>query len=128
MRYATPPRGRWSPPYIYIYIYISIYIYICIYIYIYIYIHLVSSSALWVKGGAPLEGPWTTACPRFVSPFELSVECTEEIQRFGSENHFGAGVFLYLGWGLGLLRVKISPGVYPNPPLWCYSGFDGIDI
>jgi len=37
-------------------------------------------------------------------------------QSFGFENRFGAKVFSDLGYGLGLLRVKSSPGVHPNPP------------
>jgi len=36
-------------------------------------------------------------------------------QRFGFENHFGAGVSSDLGLGLGLLRVQSLPRVHPNP-------------
>jgi len=39
-----------------------------------------------------------------------------EFQRFGFENHFGAGGLSYLGYGIGLLRVKSSPGIHQNPP------------
>jgi len=36
-------------------------------------------------------------------------------QRFGFENHFGAGGFSDLGQGVGLLMVQSSPGVNPKP-------------
>ena len=40
----------------------------------------------------------------------------KRFQRFGILRNFCAGVRTYLGQGLGLLRVKSLPGVYPKPP------------
>ena len=45
-----------------------------------------------------------------------------EFQRFGFENHFGAGVLSDSGYELGLLRVKSSPGVNLQPPFGSILG------
>jgi len=97
-----------NPVCIYIYIYVYTY---SIYTYIYIYIYIGFTPR-----PAPLAQPRNARRPS---------NLPRGFQRFGSENHFGAGVFSDLGQGLGYLGFKSSPEVNPIPPLWSYSGFDG---
>jgi len=57
---------------------------------------------------------YTAACILYAN-YVLPSNLPRGFQRVGFENHFRAGGFSDIGYGLGLLMVKSSPGVNLKP-------------